>query len=47
MEKLASLLGLLAMMGLAWLLSSNRNKINFRLIISGVALQFFFAVIIL
>jgi len=39
MERLISLLGLLTMLGLAWLLSENRKKMNWRLIGSGVALQ--------
>lgn len=47
MERFASFLGLLVMMLLAWLLSANRSKMNARLIISGVVLQLFFAVIIL
>jgi len=47
MERLISLLGLFVLMFLAWLLSSDRKKLNYRLIISGVLLQIFLALIIL
>lgn len=39
MDRLVSLAGLLVMMALAWLLSENRRRMNFRLIVSGVVLQ--------
>ncbi len=39
MPRLISLLGLATMLLLAWLLSENRKKMNFRLILSGVGLQ--------
>ncbi len=42
-----SLLGLVVMMLLAWCLSLNRRKLNMRLILSGVALQFVFGLLIL
>lgn len=47
MERLISFLGLLAMMGLAWLISSNRRKMNWRLICSGVGLQLIFGLLVL
>ncbi len=47
MERLISLLGLFVLMFLAWLLSSDRKKMNYRLIISGVLLQTALALIIL
>lgn len=47
MERLVSLFGLAVMIFLAWLLSADRRKMNFRLILSGVALQFALAVLIL
>lgn len=47
MERWVSAGGLLVMMFLAWLLSTDKKKMNFRLIVSGVALQFVFAVFIL
>ncbi|MHC4639897.1 MAG: Na+ dependent nucleoside transporter N-terminal domain-containing protein, partial [Planctomycetota bacterium] len=47
MQRLVSLFGLLVMMFLAWLLSADRKRMNLRLILSGVALQFILAVLIL
>ena len=47
MERFISLLGLIAMVFLAWLLSASRKRMNLRLILSGVALQFILAVLIL
>lgn len=41
------LLGIIAILGLAYLLSNNRNKINLKLVLSGLSLQVFFAVLIL
>lgn len=46
-ERLVSFVGLLAMLGIAWLISSDRRSINPRLIASGVALQLLLAVILL
>ncbi len=47
MERIVSLSGLLAMLLLAWLLSVDRRRMNIRLIVSGVVLQFILAVLIL
>ncbi|NIL96192.1 MAG: hypothetical protein GTO53_02560 [Planctomycetales bacterium] len=47
MERLISFCGLFVMIGLAWLMSSHKRKIQFRVIIGGLLLQFFFAVLIL
>ncbi len=47
MPRLISLVGLFVMVILAWLCSSNKRKMNGRLIISGIILQFALAVIIL
>ena len=47
MERLVSLLGLVTMIFLAWLLSEKRSRMNLRLILSGVALQFTLALILL
>jgi len=47
MEHIISLFGLLVMMFLAWLLSVDRKRMNIRLILSGIALQFILAVLIL
>ena len=46
-QKLISILGLFVMMGLAWLMSSNRKKVSLRVVIGGLALQFLFAFLIL
>ncbi len=42
-----SLVGLLALLGIAWALSLHRSEIKMRVVIWGVGLQFLFAVIIL
>ncbi len=47
MPRLISFVGLFVMIILAWLCSSNRRKMNWRLIGSGIILQFALAVIIL
>jgi len=47
MERLTSLLGLLVILLLAWLMSENRWRMNFRLIASGLGLQFVLAVVLL
>jgi CNT family concentrative nucleoside transporter len=47
MHRLISLLGLLVMIGLAWLLSSNRRRISLRVVVGGLLLQFAFAAITL
>ncbi|HUW20192.1 MAG TPA: nucleoside transporter C-terminal domain-containing protein [Sedimentisphaerales bacterium] len=47
MERIISLLGLVVMALLAWLLSADRKRMNFRLILSGIALQFILALVIL
>ena len=47
MERAVSLLGLFVMLALAWLLSENRTRVNLRLIVSGVLLQFLLAVLLL
>ena len=43
---LISLLGLFAMIGLAWLLSSHRWRVNWRLVITGVVMQILFGAIL-
>lgn len=47
MERLISLLGLFSMVGLAWLMSSHRRRIPWRIVGGGMALQFVFALLIL
>jgi CNT family concentrative nucleoside transporter len=46
-QRLISFLGLLTMIGLAWLVSENRRKMNLRLILSGVALQLILALLLI
>lgn len=47
MERVISSVGLLTMVGLAWLISEDRRKLNVRLILSGVALQVALAALLL
>ena len=47
MARFVSFIGLLSVVALAWLLSNQRNKLNARLILTGVGLQFLFAIVIL
>ena len=47
MDRYVSLLGLGMMIGLAWLMSSNRSRFPWRLALSSLALQFLVAVVIL
>jgi concentrative nucleoside transporter, CNT family len=47
MERLISVLGLFVMVFLAWLMSSNKRKMNWRIIIGGMLLQFGFALLVL
>jgi len=46
-DKLISLGGLIIFLIIAWLFSENRRKVNLRLVIWGLALQFMLAIIIL
>ena len=46
-ERLISVFGLLVILLLAWLMSENRRRMNLRLILSGIGLQFVLAVILL
>jgi CNT family concentrative nucleoside transporter len=47
MERFAGLIGILVILGLAWLWSDNRKKINLRLVITGLLLQVSLAFFIL
>ena len=47
MERLISAFGLLAMIGIAWLMSSNHKKFPLRVVVGGLALQLIFALLIL
>ncbi len=47
MERFTGILGILAILGIAFLFSNNKKKINYRLVASGLGLQLFLAIIIL
>jgi CNT family concentrative nucleoside transporter len=47
MHRLISVLGIVAFIGLAWLMSSHKRRISPRIIVGGLALQFAFAAFIL
>jgi CNT family concentrative nucleoside transporter len=47
MERLLSVFGLVVILGIAWALSTNRRRINWRLVLLGTALQLVFALAIL
>lgn len=46
MERFQGLIGIVLILGLAWLVSNNRKKINYRLVISGITLQVVIALLI-
>jgi len=46
-QRLISLVGLLAMVGMAWLLSKHRDRVSWRLVGWGVALQLTFGVVVM
>ncbi|MBP88691.1 MAG: NupC/NupG family nucleoside CNT transporter [Planctomycetaceae bacterium] len=47
MERFISLFGLFVMIGLAWLMSSNKKRVDVRIIVGGLLLQFLFAGVML
>ncbi|MFM8573377.1 MAG: NupC/NupG family nucleoside CNT transporter [Pirellula sp.] len=47
MERLIPALGLLVLLGIAWSLSSNRNRISLRIVIGGLLMQFVLALVVL
>lgn len=47
MDRLIGILGILAILGLAYIISNDRNKIDKKLIFWGISLQLFFALLIL
>jgi CNT family concentrative nucleoside transporter len=47
MERFTGLLGIAAILGIAFLFSNNRKKINYRLVMSGLILQLVIAVLVL
>ncbi|CAN5172097.1 nucleoside transporter [soil metagenome] len=46
MERFQGLFGIVLILGLAWLVSNNKKKINYRLVFSGLALQVVIALLI-
>ncbi len=47
MERVISLIGLFSMVGLAWLMSENKRRVNVRVVVGGIVLQFVFALLVL
>ncbi|MFQ6607861.1 MAG: NupC/NupG family nucleoside CNT transporter [Fidelibacterota bacterium] len=47
MGQLTGILGILALLGIAWFLSNNRKQIDYRIILWGLGLQIVFAIFIL
>lgn len=47
MDRFHGLIGILLILGIAFLFSNNKSKINYRLVLSGLGLQLFIAVLIL
>ena len=47
MERLVSLVGLFTMVGIAWLMSSHKRKVNLRIVGGGMLLQFGLALLVL
>ena len=47
MDRLIGILGILAILGIACLLSNNRKKIKLRIVVIGISLQIFFGIFIL
>ena len=47
MERFTGLIGVVVILGIAFLFSNNRKAINYRLVISGISLQFLIAILVL
>ncbi|MEI9934555.1 MAG: nucleoside transporter C-terminal domain-containing protein [Ferruginibacter sp.] len=47
MQRFQGLIGIVLILGIAWLASNNKKKINYRLVISGISLQILIAILIL
>ena len=47
MERLTGFLGIVVLLGIAFLLSNNKKRINYRLVIWGIGIQWLFALLIL
>lgn len=46
-QRLISIFGLVALLGICYLMSNNRSKINWQLVIWGIGLQFIFGILVL
>jgi len=46
-QRIIGFFGIFVLLGIAWLLSNNKRKINFRIVIWGLLLQLIFAILIL
>ncbi len=46
MQRFQGLIGIVLILGLAYLVSNNKKKINYRLVVSGILLQLFIAVLV-
>jgi CNT family concentrative nucleoside transporter len=47
LQRITAFFGIFVLLGIAWLLSNNKKKINFRIVIWGLLLQLVFAILIL
>ena len=47
MQRFQGLIGILLILGIAWMASNNKKRINYRLVISGMLLQVVIALLIL
>lgn len=47
LQRITAFFGIFVLLGIAWLLSNNKKKINFRIVIWGLLLQLIFAILIL
>jgi len=46
-QRITAFFGIFVLLGIAWLLSNNKKKINYRIVIWGILLQLIFAILIL
>jgi concentrative nucleoside transporter, CNT family len=46
MQQFQGLIGIILILGIAWLVSNNKKQINYRLVLSGVLLQLIIALLI-
>ena len=46
-QRLIGIIGIFVLLGIAYLMSNNRKKIDYRVVVWGIALQLIFAILIL